>query len=206
MRQIGVPALLEPLSEKRAFSGVFGLALITTLIMYSVLALAAVAFFGTSVDPSCNLHWRSYAHRTIGLAVALFPALDTVSVFPMNVSFLANNVMAVVFDERWHSGNVSRSTRVFFRMACLLVRHRRRIRHLCSSFRCSAPASFPLTRRCLLSCPLAFWWYILFAATLCVRGLLPVPCEGTRLLGDHRDNAAVRSDPAAPQGFAQSLP
>ena len=65
------------------------------------LVLQAVAFFGTGIDPSCNLHWRAHKHPIVGLGVALFPALDTLSVFPMNVSFLANNLMAVVLGQEF---------------------------------------------------------------------------------------------------------
>lgn len=118
--QIAVPTLLEPAADKRAFRTVFGGALTITFGMYSVYGIACVLFFGAKVDPSSNLMWSSYSNRAIGLSVALFPALDTLSVFPMNISFLSNNLMAVVLGKRWHSGDVSRRTRVYYRLLCVV--------------------------------------------------------------------------------------
>ena len=51
---------------------------------YTLLGLAAAAVLGDDVDPSCNLNWASHKRRAVALAVALFPALDCLSVFPMN--------------------------------------------------------------------------------------------------------------------------
>ena len=82
--QIGVPSLLQPLRRKRAFPRIFGAALGTTFCMYTLLGLAAAAVLGDDVDPSCNLNWASHKRRAVALAVALFPALDCLSVFPMN--------------------------------------------------------------------------------------------------------------------------
>jgi len=116
--QIGVPSLLEPLANKRSFSTIFGVAVAATFAMYSTLAFATVIFFGADIDPSCNLNWRSYSFVPISLVVGLFPAIDCISIFPMNAIFLANNLMAVVFGERWHAGNVPRTTRIVARLLC----------------------------------------------------------------------------------------
>ena len=118
--QIGVPSLLQPLGRKRDFSRVFGLALAATLSMYTLLGIAAVTVLRRDVDPSCNLNWQSYASEPIALAVALFPALDCLSVFPLNTVFLANNLMASVFQRRWHAGDISRRTRYFCRLLCCI--------------------------------------------------------------------------------------
>ena len=118
--QIAVPTLLEPLGDKRAFRRVFGGALALTFAGYTLLAVVAVRAFGASVDPSSNLMWSGYANPAIALGVGLFPALDTLSVFPMNNCFLANNVMAVVEGKRWHAGHVSRRSRIRYRLACVL--------------------------------------------------------------------------------------
>lgn len=90
--QVGVPSLLQPLRRKRLFPAIFAVALTCTLTMYTALGLSAVSVLADDVDPSCNLNWSPYKSPTIALIVSLFPAIDCLSVFPMNAIFLANNV------------------------------------------------------------------------------------------------------------------
>jgi hypothetical protein len=73
---------------------------------------------GDDVDPSCNLNWASHKRRAVALTVALFPALDCLSVFPMNAIFLANNLLATFFQRSWHAGRVGRQTRYACRLLC----------------------------------------------------------------------------------------
>ena len=64
-------------------------------------------------------NWQGYRpSRTIELGVALFPALDCLSVFPLNALFLSNNLMACIFEKRWHAGQISRQTRYLCRLIC----------------------------------------------------------------------------------------
>lgn len=49
--------------------------------------------------------------------MTLFPALDCFSVFPLNVVFVANNVMAALGDS-WHTRDTPRTLRVAFRLGC----------------------------------------------------------------------------------------
>ena len=117
--QIGVPSLVQPLGRKRDFPAVFGHALVATLCMYTSLGLAAVYLFRDDVDPSCNLNWQAYTPSpTLALCVALFPALDCLSVFPLNAVFLSNNVLSVLFQKRWHAGRLPRRTRYGARLLC----------------------------------------------------------------------------------------
>ena len=50
--------------------------------------------------------------------VELFPAFDCLSVFPLNAVFLSNNLMASLFERRWHAGEVPRRTRYLCRLLC----------------------------------------------------------------------------------------
>ena len=85
---------------------------------YTALGLAAVGLLTTDVDPSCNLNWSPYQPRAIALAVSLFPALDCLSVFPMNAIFLSNNLLSCLFQRQWHTGRVGRRARYACRLAC----------------------------------------------------------------------------------------
>ena len=116
--QIGVPSLLQPLGRKREFPLIFGAALLSTFVMYSSLGLAAVAVLRDDIDPSCNLNWSAHRQRTLALVVSIFPAIDCLSVFPMNAIFLSNNLLAVVFQKRWHAGRIDRRTRYACRLLC----------------------------------------------------------------------------------------
>ena len=119
--QIGVPSLLQPLQRKRDFAKIFGTALFCTFVMYTSLGLAATSILRDDVDPSCNLNWQAYSPSSaLALAVSLFPALDCCSVLPLNTVFLSNNVMASVFQLRWHAGEISRQTKYLCRLLCCL--------------------------------------------------------------------------------------
>jgi amino acid permease len=67
---VGIPALLQPLASKRNHARVFGVALTVTFLLYTTLGLATASHFGRSVDPSCNLHWRSFEPQMLGRAAA----------------------------------------------------------------------------------------------------------------------------------------
>ncbi|KAL3922611.1 MAG: hypothetical protein SGPRY_004501 [Prymnesium sp.] len=97
---------------------IFGCALASTGFMYTALGVAAVYLLGDDVDPSCNLSWSSYRNPYLSVVVSLFPAIDCFSVFPINAIFLANNLLAVVYQRKWHAGEVGRRTKYFFRLAC----------------------------------------------------------------------------------------
>ena len=91
-----------------------------TLTMYMLLGAIAVRFFGRNVDASCNLNWRTHANPTISFVVSLFPAVDCLSVFPINALFLSNNLMSIAFGDKWRSGGVRRRVRVGSRLLCIL--------------------------------------------------------------------------------------
>ena len=51
------------------------------------------------MDGSCNVTWSEYYIYPVRWLVVGFPALDVLSVYPMNVIIAANNVMAIVYDD-----------------------------------------------------------------------------------------------------------
>lgn len=97
---------------------IFGGALSCTFLMYMLLGVTAVTVLGDDVDPSCNLNWSRYRFDAIKLAISLFPAIDCLSVFPMNAIFLANNLLSVAFERSWHAGRVRRRVQYVFRLLC----------------------------------------------------------------------------------------
>jgi len=81
--------------------------LLTTLFVYSLLSTVCAGYFGPRTLPSINLNWNDFnwglytpTHppplglRLLSLVVVLFPAIDTVSVYPLISITLGNSIMA----------------------------------------------------------------------------------------------------------------
>lgn len=100
--QHSVPGLMRPLSadQQRYAPSVFRTAIWTTAIFYMALGAFVSAYFGDAVLPSCNLNWERFAWPWVGegtsavlsSAVILFPALNTLTVFPLIAITLGNNL------------------------------------------------------------------------------------------------------------------
>jgi amino acid permease len=110
--QHSVPGLIRPLSKdnKKFIPSIFRAALITTASLYVVTGCVCVAYFGERLSQSVNLDFvgftwglaRDNGKETVALMlvqalamiVVLFPALDTLSVFPLIAITLGNNLHA----------------------------------------------------------------------------------------------------------------
>ncbi|KAH9089253.1 hypothetical protein Ae201684P_001457 [Aphanomyces euteiches] len=104
--QHSVPGLLAPLARKdqAKASAIFGSALGTTTLFYLALSLSCCYFFGPKISSSVNLNWAEFSWgfegavplwaKFLTLLVVLFPALDTLSVFPLIAITLGDNLAA----------------------------------------------------------------------------------------------------------------
>lgn len=108
--QHSVPGLLRPLrdqpSKHTQVPKTLGASLLTTLCLYLLLGTAAASFFGASTRSSVNLNfanftmglddsapfWLLAAVKVASSIVVIFPALDTISVFPLIANTLGNNL------------------------------------------------------------------------------------------------------------------
>jgi hypothetical protein len=87
----------------------FAASLLTTCTFYLLLGVSAASYFGADTKPSVNLSFSNFtfgfdpettpAYLTACLKVAsgvvvMFPALDTISVFPLIANTLGNNLLA----------------------------------------------------------------------------------------------------------------
>ncbi|TMW68144.1 hypothetical protein Poli38472_007816 [Pythium oligandrum] len=127
--QHSVPGLLAPLGGKNQSKahGIFGSTLLTTMCFYIALGSICSLYFGPRTASSVNLNWADF---TWGLAeqsalipwwaklmstiVVVFPALDTLSVYPLISVTLGDNMAAVV-PERWVQAIGGRG---FWKMLC----------------------------------------------------------------------------------------
>lgn len=110
--QHSVPGLIRPLSKdnKKFIPSIFRAALITTASLYVLTGCICVAYFGDRLSQSVNLDFVGFTWglsrddgketvtliivQALAMIVVLFPALDTLSVFPLIAITLGNNLHA----------------------------------------------------------------------------------------------------------------
>jgi len=107
--QHSVPGLIRPLSDKKKVKTIFGSAIFTTFSMYLILGSAAAAYFGSQTKQSINLNFANFKYglneetsspillilcKISSSIILFFPALDTISVFPLIASTLGSNLFA----------------------------------------------------------------------------------------------------------------
>jgi amino acid permease len=111
--QHSIPGLLRPLREQPNLivqaPRVFGASLITTCSLYLLLGTSAASYFGADTHSSVNLNFANFIFgldplttpvplllflRLASKLVVMFPALDTISVFPLIANTLGNNFYA----------------------------------------------------------------------------------------------------------------
>jgi amino acid permease len=104
--QHSVPGLIRPLSDedKKKIPKIFKYALCTTAMIYISMGVACVAYFGDRLNESVNLNFVGFSWGVqndevgrvyvtiLSMIVVLFPALDTLSVFPLIANTLGNNL------------------------------------------------------------------------------------------------------------------
>ena len=107
--QHSVPGLIRPLAEekRRAVPAIFFSALMTTALIYCFISIVSCYHLGNDIQQSINLNfvgftwgvnedsmWLSLA-LGLSLIVVLFPALDTISIFPLIAITLGNNMRSI---------------------------------------------------------------------------------------------------------------
>lgn len=120
--QHSVPGLIRPLAteDQKSVPKVFSYALMTTGLLYICIGAASTAYFGERVCQSINLNFvgfrwgfrdtaavdtdlltvvEYYAAVAFSTLIVVFPALDTLSVFPLIANTLGNNMLAAF--PRW---------------------------------------------------------------------------------------------------------
>ena len=98
--------LADAVADKRDLGPAVAGGMGATAVAYAAIALVVGGYFGRNTDGSSNVSFSGFAlggcgacGRAIRVAIVGFPALDVLSIFPMNVIVLANNLMAVYYDE-----------------------------------------------------------------------------------------------------------
>jgi hypothetical protein len=121
-----IPALAEPVADKRTLAYIFMTTLIFCFIAYSAIAISVSLYFGDLTQTSSNLNWADYGNNSSGVAffikrlismyVMMFPALDVASAFPLNAITIGNNLFSAVYGKQVHSMEDSRRHKITFRL------------------------------------------------------------------------------------------
>jgi len=133
--QHSVPGLLAPLGAKNQEKAgvIFGGTLVTTMLFYMALGSVCSLYFGAKVSSSVNLNWADFSwgfedasassdgskvtpwwSRALSMLVVIFPALDTLSVFPLISVTLGDNMAASIP----HTWRVSHAARAWWKLGC----------------------------------------------------------------------------------------
>mmetsp|Transcript_21152 Transcript_21152/g.35847 ORF Transcript_21152/g.35847 Transcript_21152/m.35847 type:complete len:399 (-) Transcript_21152:872-2068(-) len=142
--QHSVPGLIRPLSEeqKKSVPQIFQYALITTSVIYIATGCVCTTYFGRNLQQSVNLNFvgftwgmpstnrmGSISVYIVSMLVVLFPALDTLSVFPLIANTLGNNLNSSfpgvnhwIKQQGWSSDSYSlrRITLTFWRLVAAI--------------------------------------------------------------------------------------
>jgi len=107
--QHSVPGLIRPLApeHKKFVPAIFRWAILTTCLIYVSTGCVCAYYFGAHLQQSVNLNFVDFAWgvdranksvfaivSSISMVVVLFPAMDTLSVFPLIANTLGNNLHA----------------------------------------------------------------------------------------------------------------
>merc|ERR1711871_624591 len=126
----GLPLLVAPIKDKSKVGSMVLGGLCTTFLMFTLLGSVMVGYFGMNTLDAANLVWDHYTAGYSGKLpawvnrlcelVMLFPALDVISVYPMNAITLCNGIMATVYKERTPKMEADPIVRRCFRLlACV---------------------------------------------------------------------------------------
>lgn len=127
-----VPALSDPVEDKKSLTKMFSVALLISFAAYALLGVVVSLYFGTGVNASSNLNWRQYrGQRTsdgsivwyapvVSFFVVLFPALDVASAYPLNAFTLGNNLMSAFYGDQMYIHEKSEFKVRLFRLLAAL--------------------------------------------------------------------------------------
>ncbi|KAJ1434039.1 transmembrane amino acid transporter protein-domain-containing protein [Ochromonadaceae sp. CCMP2298] len=127
-----VPALSEPVADKRSVGLMFTVALLVSFVAYTVVSICVSLYFGSDTLSSSNLNWQLFeGHRLsdgskplwavfVSVFVVLFPAMDVASAYPLNAFTLGNNIMSSYFGEEVEKHQGSRVASTFFRLVAAI--------------------------------------------------------------------------------------
>jgi len=127
-----ISVVVHDMRDKARLGTALASGMAVTCCFYLAIALAVATFFQGGVASSCNVNWYSYhggypgegarpwwAAALSGFVVT-FPALDVLSVYPLNALIMAQNLMAFVYHDRVDKAEEDAVIKTTFRLAAAL--------------------------------------------------------------------------------------
>ena len=110
------PVISQVVADKTQIPRAFGIAFGITASFYALLGVTLASWFGSAINPQCNLNWKDYVGcvaphadgspvtredqpgwaRALSFIVLVFPALDVLSAFPLSAITLGNNLRSAI--------------------------------------------------------------------------------------------------------------
>ena len=125
------PGLAQPVRQKSTLRKMFFTAYLCTFVFYTLVGVLAALYFGPGTNQLVTLNWRTYSGLgfnppslsarplysvIISYFIIMFPVLDILSAFPLNVVTLGNNIFYGLPD-RWTNAGRSRPIKIICRLS-----------------------------------------------------------------------------------------
>jgi len=106
-----LPIIVGDMTNKHALGAVMGAGMSITCIFYLLVGITTAYYFGAAVSGSCNINWQFFVGSggsvqdrplwatCVSTFVVLFPSLDVVSIYPLNVINITKYLMAIIYHD-----------------------------------------------------------------------------------------------------------
>jgi len=123
-----IALVVHDMEDKKKLGTALGWGMVITCLFYGLIACSVVLYFGAAVASSCNVNWESYHGgypegrpwwaSAISLFVVAFPAIDVMSIYPLNTLIMSQNLMAFVYHDRIDKAEEDDVIKLVFRLLC----------------------------------------------------------------------------------------
>lgn len=122
-----VSVVVRDLQDKNSIGKVYRAGMFVTCALYTFLGLSLAIYLGDAIPQTANVLWVNYtggydSHvwwvQAVAFFVILFPALDVVSIFPLNGIAMAANMMASVYHDKVEQAENDKFIVQVFRFCC----------------------------------------------------------------------------------------
>jgi len=121
-----VSIVVHDLKDKNSIGKVGRIGMLATCALYCSLGICVALYLGAAVPQTSNVIWAHFTGgvessvlvRAVASFIILFPALDVLSIFPLNGIAMATNMMAGVYHDKVVHAEKDKFIVRFFRFCC----------------------------------------------------------------------------------------
>jgi len=121
-----IPGISKPQRDKSKLQSIYAGVMTTTCVLYSILGVVLVLWYGSDIKETCTLNWTSYDAgydpkpwwvKMLAGVIILFPPIDLVSAYPLNAITLGNNMYQIFIPKE----NQTPKKKLVFRLAAACI-------------------------------------------------------------------------------------